>query len=158
MGKGYTITRGRISAGGVIKIIVCSILFLVATIAMFIWEVASFDPGLVLYIYDSTPGYCLIGIKIACWLWFLYGIFFTLKHYREKMVFYIPFLVLYTVWFWFGASVALAAINTIPKWMKEKVVQGCSLAAIFIGHLIFLILTWPTMANKTFPYHIKTTQ
>lgn len=39
MAKGYTITRGRISNGGVIKLIVFSIFFLSMTVAMFVWEV-----------------------------------------------------------------------------------------------------------------------
>ncbi|XP_067950354.1 transmembrane protein 145-like [Watersipora subatra] len=158
MGKGYTITRGRISVGGTIKIIVFSIVFICVTIAMIIWEIVSFDPALVLYLYDSLPGYALIGVRILSWIWFLYGIGFTLKHFPEKMSFYVPFLIVYTVWFWFGNTVALIAIDTIPVWIKEKVVQGCMLFVTFFGHLVFLILTWPTMANKTFPYHIKTTQ
>ena len=64
----------------------------------FVLYLQTFDPGLVLYIYDSIPGYVLIAIKIASWLWFCYAIFFTLKHYPEKMSFYIPFFILYTIW------------------------------------------------------------
>lgn len=39
MGKGYTITRARISTGGVIKLIVFSIFFIAMTVTMFIWEI-----------------------------------------------------------------------------------------------------------------------
>lgn len=38
LGKGYTITRGRIRPLGVIKLLVFTAVFIVATIAMFIWE------------------------------------------------------------------------------------------------------------------------
>ena len=40
MGKGFTITRARISTGGVIKLIVFSIFFIAMTVTMFIWEVS----------------------------------------------------------------------------------------------------------------------
>lgn len=41
--------------------------------------------------------------------------------------------------FWAASAVALAAIDAIPRWMKEKVVQGCLLLVTFLGHLIFLV-------------------
>ena len=51
MAKGFTITRGRISTGGVIKIVVCSILFIVATIAMLWWEAEVCSGNYSLYHY-----------------------------------------------------------------------------------------------------------
>lgn len=41
--------------------------------------------------------------------------------------------------FWAGTGVALAAISTIDKWLREKVVQGAFLMINFIGHLVFLV-------------------
>lgn len=151
-----------------------------------------------LYIYESVPGYVLITLKILSWFWFLYAIGFTLKHYPNKVVFYVPLIVVYTLWwvwtlmlaendrwaprlvssslklgglilritelmwyisyltsfdrFWAGTGVALAAISTIDKWMREKVVQGASLMINFIGHLVFLVCTNPLVPT----YHPQT--
>jgi hypothetical protein len=58
-----------------------------------------FDPGEVLYIYESPAGYGLIALRLLAWIWFLYAIFFTLKHYPEKSKFYFPFLAFYTIWY-----------------------------------------------------------
>ena len=58
-----------------------------------------FDPGEVLYIYESPAGYGLVGMRLVGWLWFCYAIFFTLKHYPEKASFYYPFFVFYTLWY-----------------------------------------------------------
>ncbi|KAF6018645.1 TMEM145 [Bugula neritina] len=139
MAKGYTITRGRIRKIGVIKII-------------------SFDPAEVLYIYDSVPGYILVAIRLFAWLWFCYGIFFTMKNYEEKRAFYIPFFVIYSIWFWAAPIMVFIALDGIPKWTREKVVNGVNLLVISLGHLVFLIMTWPSQANENFPYHVKTTQ
>lgn len=44
MGKGYTITRGRIRKIGVIKIVVFSIIYCGVTVSMFIWEATVSTP------------------------------------------------------------------------------------------------------------------
>ena len=57
-----------------------------------------FDEGEVLYLYESVAGFCLIALRGLCWIWFIYAIFFTLKHYPEKGLFYYPFFFFYTIW------------------------------------------------------------
>lgn len=44
-----------------------------------------FDPGEVLYLYESPAGYGLIILRIAAWCMFIYSTVFTLKHYPEKV-------------------------------------------------------------------------
>lgn len=58
-----------------------------------------FDPGLVLYLYESPAGYGIIALRLIGWLWFSYATFFTLKHYPEKSLFYYPFYIYYTIWY-----------------------------------------------------------
>ena len=43
--------------------------------------------------------------------------------------------------FWAGPIVAFAAIDGMPKWTREKVVNGVNLLVVFLGHLIFLVST-----------------
>ena len=57
-----------------------------------------FDPGQVLYIYQSPAGYGLIALHLCGWLWFVIAVFFTLKKFPSKRRFYIPFTAFYTVW------------------------------------------------------------
>uniref|UniRef100_A0ABM0N1I0 Transmembrane protein 145-like n=1 Tax=Saccoglossus kowalevskii TaxID=10224 RepID=A0ABM0N1I0_SACKO len=96
LAKGYTVTRGRISHSGSVKIAVFMTLYCMVYIGLFISEAVLFDPGLVLYVYESPAGYGLIALQIIGWLWFIYAIFFTLKHYPEKGSFYYPFFIFYT--------------------------------------------------------------
>ena len=57
-----------------------------------------FDPGLVLYLYESPPGYALLALRLIGWLWFSYAVFITVKRFPRKVRFYIPLYVFYTVW------------------------------------------------------------
>jgi len=38
MGKGFTVTRGRISTGGNIKVVCFTCVYIAGTVAMFVWE------------------------------------------------------------------------------------------------------------------------
>ncbi|XP_038065624.1 transmembrane protein 145-like isoform X2 [Patiria miniata] len=158
MGKGYTITRGRISHSGSVKIAVLMCIYTMLYAALFVYQIAVFDPGEVLYLYESPAGFALIGIRGICWLWFMYAIFFTLKHYPEKNLFYVPFFLFYTAWFVSTPIMILIATYVFPKWWREKVMNVIELLIAFTAQLAFLIITRPSAANKNFPYHVRTSQ
>ncbi|KAK7491023.1 hypothetical protein BaRGS_00017719 [Batillaria attramentaria] len=158
MAKGYSITRGRLPQPSTIKIIVFFVLFVIVYITLFIWEGLFFDEGFVLYFYESPPGYGLITMRLIGWLWFLYAVFFTLKHNSNKANFYFPFFIFYTLWFWAGPVVILVAMFSMAKWSREKTVNAVEQFVGLCGHLFFLVLTRPSAANKNFPYHVRTSQ
>lgn len=57
-----------------------------------------FDPGEVLYVYESPAGYGLMALQLVAYVWFCYAVLISLKHYPEKQPFYIPFFTTYTLW------------------------------------------------------------
>jgi hypothetical protein len=57
-----------------------------------------FDPGKVLYVYESPAGYGLLVLRFLGWMTFVYGLAFTLKHYPEKNGFYLPFFFFSSLW------------------------------------------------------------
>ncbi|XP_033109989.1 transmembrane protein 145-like [Anneissia japonica] len=158
MGKGYTITRGRISHSGTVKIAVLMCVYIVLYAGLFFYESSQFDPGEVLYLYESPAGFALIGLRGFCWFWFIYAIFFTLKHYPEKGSFYYPFFFMYSVWFIALPIMILVATFGMPKWWREKIMNIIELCIAYLGQVIFLILTRPSAANSNFPYHVRTSQ
>ncbi|XP_064650756.1 transmembrane protein 145-like isoform X3 [Lineus longissimus] len=158
MAKGYTITRGRLSQSGAIKIAVFMTAFVIVYAILFIYEAFFFDPGFVLYTYESVPGYGLIGLRLVGWIWFCYAIFFTLKHYPEKGPFYYPFFVFYTLWWFTWPIVALVAMRTLEAHYRQKVVNAITGLTALCGHVFLLILTRPAAANTNFPYHVRTSQ
>lgn len=58
-----------------------------------------FDAGLVNYFYSSPGGIAILVIKLVFgWFWFVYSVFFTIKNYPEKRMFYIPYVIYYSLW------------------------------------------------------------
>lgn len=53
---------------------------------------------------------------------------------------------------------ALIANFGIPRWAREKIVNGIQLGIHLYAHIVFLIITRPSAANKNFPYHVRTSQ
>jgi hypothetical protein len=85
LAKGFTITRGRLPLSASVKLTVFMCLYVVTYISIFIYEANVFDPGEVLYLYESPAGYGLITLRILAWCMFIYSTIFTLKHYPEKV-------------------------------------------------------------------------
>ncbi|KAK9720842.1 Rhodopsin-like GPCR transmembrane domain [Popillia japonica] len=152
LAKGYTITRGKLSLTGSVKLTIFMCLYSITYIALFIYEAKVFDPGEVLYLYESPAGYGLIVLRIFAWCIFIYST------YPEKSNFYYPFNIFGTLWFIAGPAFILSANTYIDKWIRESVVCAVLLFITFGGHLMFLLLTMPSVANKNFPYHVRTTQ
>jgi len=158
LAKGYTVTRARLRTVSSIKLTVFICLYVIAYLSCFICEQLFFDPGKVLYLYESIFGYCLVILRVVGWIIFLYATCFTLKHYPEKGGFYYPFFGFYTLWFLSGPVIIVLGNNTIEKWVREKVVVGVEHCVALLGHTVFLVLTRPSAHNKNFPYHVRTTQ
>lgn len=158
LAKGYTVTRGRLSTSASVKLTIFMCLYIITYITLFIYEAKVFDPGEVLYLYESPAGYGLIILRVSAWCMFIYSTVFTLKHFPEKSSFYYPFNICGTLWFIAGPAFILSANTYIDKWVRESVVAAILLFITFSGHLMFLVLTMPSVANKNFPYHVRTTQ
>ncbi|XP_032341862.1 transmembrane protein 145 isoform X1 [Camelus ferus] len=158
LGKGFTVTRGRISHSGSVKLSVYMTLYTLTHVVLLIYEAEFFDPGQVLYMYESPAGYGLIGLQVAAYVWFSYAVLVSLRHFPEKQPFYVPFFAAYTLWFFAVPVMALIANFGIPKWAREKIVNGIQLGIHLYAHGVFLIMTRPSAANKNFPYHVRTSQ
>ncbi|ENN71757.1 hypothetical protein YQE_11577, partial [Dendroctonus ponderosae] len=158
LAKGFTITRGRLPLKGTVKLTIFMCVYVTTYLTIFVYEAVVFDPGEVLYLYESPAGYSLITLRLCGWAMFIYSTVFTLKRYPEKSNFYYPFNIFGTIWFVAGPAFVLSANAYIDKWVRESVVYAVLLFIAFGGHLMFLILTMPSVANKNFPYHVRTTQ
>lgn len=74
----------------------------ITTICQFslhIYQSEIFDPGLVLYIYESPPGYGLIALKLIAWIVFTLRCFKTAKKMHTKLHFYGSLISLGSAWF-----------------------------------------------------------
>ncbi|XP_052003731.1 transmembrane protein 145-like [Xyrauchen texanus] len=158
LGKGFTVTRARISHSGSVKLSIYMTVYTITYIILFIYEAEFFDPGEVLYAYDSPAGYGLMGLQLLAYVWFCYAVLVSLKHHPEKQPFYFPFFTAYTLWFFAVPVMALIANFGISRWAREKIVNGIQLGIHLYAHVVFLAITRPSAANKNFPYHVRTSQ
>uniref|UniRef100_A0A1B0D2C2 Uncharacterized protein n=1 Tax=Phlebotomus papatasi TaxID=29031 RepID=A0A1B0D2C2_PHLPP len=156
MAKGYTITRARLSTATTVKLTVFINIYIVAYISLYILQAETFDPGEVLNIYESPAGFGLIGLRCGAWGAFLMGVAATLRKYPEKSPFYYPFGLLGSVWILAGPALTLVGIGVLDAWVRESVMCAISGTVAFGGHAAFLWLTWPSRANRSFPYHVRT--
>ena len=100
----------------------------------FVFGEQFFDPGLVLYIYESPPGYGILALRVLAWVYFSYACFFTVKHYPEKSKFYYPFYIFYTIWYVdtdlvIGGSV----VEWLERWTRDQEVAGSTPTAALFG-------------------------
>jgi hypothetical protein len=86
LAKGYTVTGARLRQMSTIKVTIFICAYVIMYMALFLCEKLYFDPGKVLYLYESSFGYGLVILRMVGWLIFIYATFFTLKHYPEKVI------------------------------------------------------------------------
>nr|CAD7569011.1 unnamed protein product [Timema californicum] len=125
LAKGFTVTRGRLRLASSVKLTIFMCVYVVTYSTLFIYEQSFFDPGKVLYLYESPAGYGLMFLRLIAWGMFVYSIVFTLKHYPEKAKFYYVFNIVGTLWFMAGPIFISIATNHIDKWVGVlEVVRG----------------------------------
>uniref|UniRef100_A0A4W5QAI4 Transmembrane protein 145 n=1 Tax=Hucho hucho TaxID=62062 RepID=A0A4W5QAI4_9TELE len=144
--------EARISHSGSVKLSIYMTVYTVTYIILFIYEAEFFDPGEVLYAYDSPAGYGLMGLQLLAYVWFCYAVLISLKHYPEKQPFYIPFFTAYTLWNVYQCLEIQGNICTGNRQYSE-----------YDTFLPFIpsppqAITRPSAANKNFPYHVRTSQ
>ncbi|XP_074596790.1 transmembrane protein 145 [Brevipalpus obovatus] len=158
LAKGFTITRARLKHATMVKICLLMSLYTTTYAGIFLYERLHFDPGEVLYIYESWPGYGMIILRLIAWCWFVYAIVFTLMNYPSKSAFFTKLFLLYTIWFISTPIVIIISTFVVPKWMREKITNAVELLIAAHAHVVFFVLTRPSKANKNFPFHVRTTQ
>ncbi|KAI6176859.1 Transmembrane protein [Aphelenchoides bicaudatus] len=121
MAKGYTITRGKLSSLGTVKLMVFMTLYLIGHIIMLVWEIALFDPAEVTYVSESAAAYVIASLRLLAWLWCLYSSFMTVKKYPQKKIFYIAMGFLMTIWFWAGPVALVIANYVLDNWVRSEV-------------------------------------
>ncbi|XP_053679218.1 transmembrane protein 145-like [Anopheles nili] len=156
MAKGYTITRARLKTCSTVKITIFINLYVVVYVSLYIYQAEAFDPGEVLNLYESPAGFGLAGLRCAGWGFFMYACAATIRKFAEKTPFYYPFAMLGSLWILSGPVLTLLGVSLLDPWVRESAMHGALGAVAFAGHLAFLWLTWPSRANRSFPYHVRT--
>ncbi|XP_058792801.1 transmembrane protein 145-like isoform X1 [Phymastichus coffea] len=158
MSLGYTVTKSVLTMVETWRLSTFIGAYISLQLLLLIYESEAFDPGLVLYIYESPPGYGLLALKVIAWVVFVICCYKTSQNISTKFHFYGSLLSLGSGWFLCQPLVVLTITFLVDKWVRESVVKGCTLWVIFVGHITFLYVTRPSSANSNFPFHIRTCQ
>ncbi|XP_063976402.1 transmembrane protein 145-like isoform X2 [Diachasmimorpha longicaudata] len=155
---GYTVTRSSLTSKEVKYVAYFVGILIVLQLTLFVYQSEIFDPGLVLYIYESPPGFGLLTLRTFAWGIFVTCCWRTSRKTTTKFHFYASLLSLGSIWFLCHPLTVLVITLAVDRWIRESVVKGCSLCMVFLGHAVFLFITRPASSNLRFPFHIRTFQ
>lgn len=96
---GFTVTKSVLTARQTRWLICFICLISFCQFSLYIYQSDVFDPGLVLYIYESPPGYGLIILKLIAWIIFSLRCFKTVRKMSTKLHFYGSLFSLGSAWF-----------------------------------------------------------
>ncbi|EZA58329.1 hypothetical protein X777_01286 [Ooceraea biroi] len=94
-----------------------------------------------------------VGVTAFCQI-FLY----IYEKMNTKLNFYASLLSMGSAWFLCNPLTVLTITIFVDRWMRESVAKASSLWMVFLGHVMFLYVTRPSVNNKRFPFHIRTCQ
>lgn len=101
LATGYTVTKSVLTSSQIRWLILFIFSTVICQMSLYGYQSGAFDPGLVLYIYESPPGYGLIGLKLIAWFVFVTRCFKTIRKLNTKLHFYASLLLLGSIWFLF---------------------------------------------------------
>ena len=114
------------------------------------------DPADITYLYESPPGYVLLGLRLYALIWFVRAILITRLKYARKRGFYRKFGVAGCLWlialpFQVGLASQVVQIHQRPRFVYAFNVVVNML--FFSGMLLIFA---PSRFNRAFPFHAKT--
>ena len=114
------------------------------------------DPADITYLYESPPGYVLLGLRLYGLIWFLRAILITRVKYARKRGFYWKFAVLGSLWFIALPLQVGVAVVVIPVHKRPRFVFAFSIVVNMLFFLAMFFLFSPSRFNRAFPFHAKT--
>lgn len=112
---GYTVTKSVLTSSQVRWLILFISITASCQMSLYIYQSEIFDSGLVLYIYESPPGYGLIALKLIAWFVFVTRCFKTIRKLNTKLHFYFSLIILGSMWFLCHPLTVYAYISFIVK-------------------------------------------
>lgn len=99
MSLGYTVTKSLLTPTQCWRLSIFLGFMISLQILIFLYQSEAFDPGLVLYLYESPPGYALLILKLWAWVIFVLCCYQTGQVAAAKFHFYGSLLSLGSGWF-----------------------------------------------------------
>eukprot|EP00300_Choanocystis_sp_HF-7_P017067 c19625_g1_i6.p1 GENE.c19625_g1_i6~~c19625_g1_i6.p1 ORF type:complete len:171 (+),score=34.33 c19625_g1_i6:172-684(+) len=103
------------------------------------------------YKYATTPGICIVVLRVVVWVWFLRSLFQTIKKEfdDQKRLLYLGLLGMFTVWLLALPVLVLVASSVVPC-RRKGLVASLALAADVANLSVLAFLLWPSRASLYF--------
>ena len=101
LSMGFTVTKSVLTMVQIWRLLGFVWLSTILQLSLLIYQSEVFDPGLVLYTYESPPGYGLLALKLWTWVVFLCCCYRTSSKVNSKLHFYSYLMTLGSGWFLF---------------------------------------------------------
>lgn len=137
---GFTVTKSVLTSKQIRWLICFICLISFCQFSLYIYQSDIFDPGLVLYIYESPPGYGLIILKLIAWIIFSLRCFKTVRKMSTKLHFYGSLFSLGSAWFLCHPLTVHKNIHLILYITKYYVIKCKEFIYSSICKSIFMIL------------------
>ena len=134
LAKGWTIVRYKLSAAGRIKIAAFISTYFMVTVTAYIWADRGYTDADVVYYYASPPGRMLIWLRVAGAAWLAYANYTTMHNHGLKKGFYRKFSFFSVLWC-ASMPIAIAAVESLDEYKRQKVIYGCELATFFAAQV-----------------------
>jgi len=118
---------------------------------LFTWYTVGWDHLSTLYLYDSIPGYIIIGVRAATFVWCEYELYRTLKCEREdsKKMFYVIFAAFIGFWF-FYLPVNVLISHYLDTWTRQKNIYAVIFTLNALSFLFPVAIFCPIKRNPFF--------
>lgn len=156
--KGWTIVRRKISATGRVRIAIFLVVYGCTQIACTVYFWYGVDHALVVYVYNSWPGYVLIVLRVCLFMWMVRANAVTLRKYDAKHGFYTKFTTLACVWV-LSVPILVCINYAVDEYMRFKLLYGLEYAFLFLTQSVIINMYNPNswLFGKSFPFHATTT-
>ncbi len=159
LAKGWTVVRRKISANGRVKIaIVFTIYFCISIVTLIIYEAKSVNEKEkeIVYLYDSTSGYMLLGLRGYILFWFSQTLITTREKFPERRRFFNILYVGSVLWLFSLPLEVLFAKFILEDYYRSIVITTSNLAVQLIMHAFLMFLWRPQEYSNIFPYNRTT--
>lgn len=144
--RGWAVSNRELSGRLVIASV--TVAFAVAFILLFLYDFFYSDPASTRSLYESSPGYIIIALRLATFFWFILCLRETYsdEYDTDKRAFYRRFGFICSIWFLsLPISVAISAL--LSPWIRAVATFGISSSVNVIIFACLVYILWPREPN-----------
>jgi hypothetical protein len=144
--RGWAVSNRELSGRGVIAAM--AVAFTIGFVLLFLYDFFFSDPASTRSLYESTPGYIIIALRLLTFGWFILCLRETYsdEYDTDKMAFYRRFGFICSVWF-LSLPISVGVSALLSPWVRAITTFSIysSLNVLIFACLVYIL--WPKEPN-----------